>query len=366
MLRMAIYLPLLLLFSCTSDKKQPTTSDESFKVVKPVLIDTVFVKEYVADIHSLRNVEIRTRIKGFIEKIHVDEGKPVRNGQLLFTLGSRELQENVLRANATLKSLIAELKVAEVEWRNTRLLADKKVVSTTELEMAIARKEAVEAKLEEAKAGLAIAKLNLSFAEIRAPFDGVINRIPFKTGSLVAEGDLLTTISNNQEVFAYFNVSEREFLDVIQKDSLGKMKDISLLMANNSLFPFNGKVETVENEIDKETGNVAFRARFHNPKLLLKHGASGKIQVKEELKNAMVIPQKSTFEIQDKIYVYTIDKDNTIRLRNIEPKFRLPHLYVVEKGLTLNDQVLYEGIQQVKEGNRIKPVALAFRDISFN
>lgn len=362
---MAMFLPLVFMYACSSKNEPKTEAIETFKVVQPVLLDTVFVKEYVADIHSLRNVEIRTRIKGFIEKIHVDEGRPVRNGQLLFTLGSRELKENVLRANATLKSLIAELKVAEVEWRNTKLLADKKVIATPELEMALARKEAIEAKLEEAKAGLAIAQLNLSFAEVRAPFDGVINRIPFKTGSLVSEGDLLTTISNNSEIFAYFNVSEREFLDVIQKDSLGKMKDVSLLMANNTLFPFSGKVETVENEIDKETGNVAFRARFKNPKLLLKHGASGKIQVKEELRNAMVIPQKSTFEIQDKIYVYTIDQNNTIRLRNIEPQFRLPQLYVIKNGLSLNDKVLFEGIQQVKEGSRVKPMAIAFRDIQF-
>jgi RND family efflux transporter MFP subunit len=363
--RLACCMLVLFFVSCKQSDKATQTTSDSFQVVHPKMVDTVFVKEYVADIHSLRNVEIRTRVKGFIEKIHVDEGRPVREGQILFTLGGRELRENLLRANATLKSLEAELKVAEVEWKNTRMLAEKKVVSNTELEMAIARKEAVEARIEEAKASVAIAKLNLSFAEIRAPFDGVINRIPFKTGSVVSEGDLLTTISNNREVFAYYNVSEKEFIDVMKKDSLGQMEEVSLLMANNELFPYGGKVETVENEIDKATGNIAFRARFRNPDLLLKHGASGKIMVKEELKDALVIPQKSSFEIQDKIYVYVVDSTQTIRVRNIVPRLRLTHLYVVQSGLSTNDQVLYEGIQQVKEGLRVKPVVIPFRDLRF-
>lgn len=363
--RLASVMLVFVFFSCKQTDNTKTESEETFPVVHPQVVDTVFIKEYVADIQSIRNVEIRTRVKGFIEKIHIDEGRPVREGQLLFTLGGRELRENLLRTSAALKSLEAELKVAEVEWKNTRMLAEKKVVSNTELEMAIARKDAIEARIEEARASVAIAKLNLSFAEIKAPFDGVINRIPFKTGSVVAEGDLLTTISNNREVFAYYNVSEKEFIDVMKKDSLGEMEKVSLLMANNELFPYGGKVETVENEIDKATGNIAFRARFRNPEGFLKHGASGKILVKEEVKNALVIPQKSSFEIQDKVYVYVVDSTNMIRVRNIVPRLRLTHLYVVQSGLSTKDQVLYEGIQQVKEGLRIKPEVIPFRDLRF-
>jgi membrane fusion protein (multidrug efflux system) len=351
--------------SCGQLKNELSDTENTFQVIQPRLVDTIFLKKYVADIQSLRNVEMRTRVKGFIEKIHVDEGKPVQEGQILFTLGGRELRENLLRENATLKALEAEYKVAEVEWKNTRMLAEKKIISKSELEMAIARKEAVEARIEEAKASVEIAKLNLSLAEIRAPFDGVINRIPLKTGSVISEGDLLTTISNNREVFAYFNVSEKEFIDVMRQDSLGEMKTVSLLMANNELFPYNGRVETVENEIDRATGNIAFRARFRNPDLLLKHGASGTVLVEEELKDALIIPQKSSFEIQDKIYVYVVDSTNTIRVRNIVPSRRLTHFYVVQTGLSTEDRVLYEGIQQVKEGLRIQPEVIPFRDLRF-
>lgn len=360
------FLIVLAVSSCTTNAKTENKALETFKVIHPAIVDTVFTKEYIAEIHSLQNVEIRTRVKGFIEKILVDEGKPVKAGQVLFQLGGREFRENLVKAEANYKSQIAELKMTEVELKNTRLLAERKIVSNTELEMAIAKKEAIEARIDEARSAIAIAKLNLSFTEVRAPFNGVINRIPFKTGSLVSEGDLLTTISNNQEVFAYFNVSEREFIDMMQKDSVGKYQQVNLLMANNSVFEHPGKIETAENEIDKNTGNIAFRARFRNPDLILKNGASGKIMVKEELKRAMVIPQKASFEIQDKIYVFVVDEANVVRMRNITPGIRLPHLYVVSSGLNPKDRVIYEGIQQVKDGTRITPQMISFNDIRFN
>ena len=250
--------------------------------------------------------------------------------------------------------------------KNTRTLANKNIVSSSELEVAVAHKEAIEAKIEEARAAIAIAQLNLSYTEVRAPFTGVINRIPFKKGSLVSEGDLLTTISNNREVFAYFNVSEKEFIELMKADSADVMGNVSLMMANNEMFPYAGRIETAENEIDRGTGNIAFRARFRNPDQLLKHGASGKILMREDLVNAMIIPQKSTFEIQDKIYVYTVDSSNTVRMRNIVPRMRLPHLYVIESGLDARDRIIYEGIQQVRDGESVMPQDMAFSQIRFD
>lgn len=361
-----ISIAFVLLHGCSSKATTETKALETFSVITPAIMDTVFTKAYIAEIHSLQNVEIRTRVKGFIEKIMVDEGKPVQAGQILFKLGGREFRENLLRANANYKSLIAELKIAEVELKNTRLLADKNIVSSSELDMSIAKKEAIEAKIDEARSAIAIAELNLSFTEIKAPFNGVINRIPFKTGSLVSEGDLLTTISNNREVFAYFNVSEPEFIDLKQNAGMGSMDQVGLLMANNEMFNQNGTIETAENEINKNTGNIAFRARFRNPDLILKHGASGKILVKKELRKALVIPQKASFEIQDKVYVFVVDEANTVRMRNIEPRLRLPNLYVVGSGLQPTDKVIYEGIQQVKDGMKIKPQLIDFRDIKFD
>jgi RND family efflux transporter MFP subunit len=353
------------LVSCSTESKQQKRGYETFKVVQPIVVDTTFEREYIAELQSLQNVEIRTHVQGFIEKIHVDEGKPVKEGQILFTLSSRGFRENLIKANAAYKSAVADLKVAEVSLKNTKTLADKNIVSKSELEMAQARKEAAEAKLEEARSAVSIAKLNLSYTQVRAPFTGVINRIPYKTGSLVSEGDLLTTISNNNEIFAYFNVSEKEFLDMMKSSDM-KNSEVKLLMANNQLFNHKGKIETAENEIDRGTGNIAFRARFKNPEKILKHGSSGKILLEEDLEDAMIIPQKATFEIQDKVYVFTIDKSNKVKMRNINPSLRLNHLYVVESGLDTGDRVIYEGIQQVKEGDQINAQVITMRDALTN
>jgi len=362
---MLIAIPLLFM-NCAENSKSENIKTSTFNVLNPAIVDTAFTKEYVAEIQSLQNVEIRTHIKGFIEHIHVDEGKAVKKGQILFTLSSREFKENLLKANANFKSTLADLKVAEVELKNTRILADRKIVSISELEMAIARKEALESKLDEARAAISIAELNLSFTEVRAPFTGVINRIPNKVGSLVQEGDLLTSISNNNEVFAYFNVSEKEFLDFNKKSETKAPNKVQLLMANNEIFDQTGIIETAENEIDMGTGNIAFRARFKNPQERLKHGASGRILQEEKLENAMIIPQKSTFEIQDKLYVYVVNDSNKIIVKNFIPKLRLQHLYVVESGLSTSDKIIYEGLQQIKAGDLIKPVLIQFKELKFN
>jgi RND family efflux transporter MFP subunit len=361
-----LFLPVMAWLGCNQPQAASNKELERFPVVSPVIVDTTVIKEYVAEISSLQNVEIRTHVKGFVEKIHIDEGQAVQAGQVLFTLSNREFRENLLKATANYKNLVAELKVAEVELKNTGTLADKKIISTSELEVAVAKKEAIEARMDEARAAIAIAQLNLSYTQVKAPFTGVVNRIPFKTGSLVSEGDLLTTISNNREVFAYFNVSEKEFIGMQKLDSGLSSNRVSLMMADNELFPYQGTIETAENVIDRGTGNIAFRARFRNPENILKHGATGKILVREEVPQAMVIPQKATFEIQDKVYVFTVDDSNVIHMRNILPRTRLPHLYVVASGLNEGDRVIYEGIQQVKDGDRIVPEKLSWQQIKFD
>ena len=199
--------------SCNTNNNDKNTS-EKYPTTKPIIVDTVLTSEYVADIQSLQNVEIRTKINGFIEKIHVDEGKHVSAGQLLFTLNSQTFQKDILKAKALLKNAIAESKNAELELQNVKLLSSKNVVSKTELEKAQANYSAALARIDEQKANLESASIHLSMTKIRAPFSGVINRIPFKIGSLVNEGALLTTISNNNQVYAYFNVSEKEYLNI--------------------------------------------------------------------------------------------------------------------------------------------------------
>ncbi|PTS91828.1 efflux RND transporter periplasmic adaptor subunit [Flavobacterium sp. HMWF030] len=330
---------LVCLTSC-STKKEEKEEAEKFTATNPVVLDTSFVKEYVSQIKSVRNIEIRAQEKGFLQNIYVDEGQFVKKGQLLFKIMPNMYQAELLKAQAEQKSV-------EIELQNSKLLADKNIVSKNELSVA-------QAKLQSAKAEVALAKLHLSFTEIRAPFDGTIDRIPLKLGSLIDEGELMTSLSDNSQMFAYFNVSEPEYIQY-QTDIKDRAdSNVSLVLANGDTFKEKGKVELIESEFNNETGNIAFRARFPNSGKLLRNGETGQVQMLVPLKNAIIIPQKATYEIQDKKYVFVIDKNNKVNSREITITGEIPDLYVVKTGVTQNDKILLEGVQKVKENDKIK------------
>jgi len=224
----------------------------------------------------------------------------------------------------------------------------------------------MKAKVEEAIAHESFAKIQQSYTQIKAPFNGIVNRIPNKIGSLIEDGTLLTNISNNGEVFAYFDVSEKEYLNYMAnfKENAYNSSHITLILANGEEHPFKGKIETTEGEIDQSTGNIAFRARFNNPEKILKHGASGKVRLLKNYKNALIIPQKATFEIQDRMYVYVLDNKNQVKIKAITSKQRMPHYYIVESGLDESDKIIYEGIQNIKDGVTVKPLFMKMQDIS--
>ncbi|GAB3794671.1 efflux RND transporter periplasmic adaptor subunit [Spirosoma humi] len=344
-----------LLTACTTEKKQETAKIEKYSVVQPIVTDTLYAKDYVADIQAVQNVEIRSRIEGYLDHIYVDEGAFVHKGQLLFTVNNPEYREELMRATASLNNAMAEAKTAEVEVKSVSLLTAKKVISEIELEKAQAKLSALRAKVDEAKTAQTGARLKLTLTQLRAPFDGVVDRIPNKVGSLVEGGTLLTTLSDNRQVFAYFNVPEGEYLDFVTANDAVHKRDVSLLLANNQLHTSKGSIEKIDGQIDRNTGNIAFRARFANPKNLLKHGSSGKVRMNQAVTDAVLIPQKATFELQDKLFVFVVGADNKVHMQRFVPKLRLPQLYVVQSGLTASDRILYEGIQTVKEGDLIEP-----------
>lgn len=342
----------LSVFSCTTKKEVESDERVSYLVTAPIVIDTVFAKEYIAEIQSIQNVEIRPRLKGVIEKILVDEGQEVLAGQLIMSLNKQELQVALLKANAQLKSAIAEKKSIQIEVENTRKLVDNNVISSSELVIVESKLDAIKAKIDEVKADISGVELQVGFTQIRAPFTGIINRIPFKVGATVDEGTVLTKLSNNKEVFAYFNLSELEHLALTSAKDNIKGKKVKLLLANDEPYGPMGSIETTETEFDQHTGNIAIRAKFINSSQLLKHGSSGKVVIEQNLQQAMIIPQKSTFEVQDKTFVYVVTAKGKVQSMPVKPILRLNHLYVVA-GLSLQDQIVYEGIQNVKEGDII-------------
>lgn len=328
------------LTSCTSKVEKEKEDQAKFLVTNPIKVDTSITKEYVSQIHSIQHIELRVQEKGYLDKIFVDEGQFVKKGQLLFQIMPKLYEAEMQKA-------AAEANFAEIEYKNTKRLADKNVVAPNELAMA-------KAKYDKAKAELALTQVHLGFTQIRAPFDGIIDRFHVRLGSLVDEGDLLTNLSDNSKMWVYYNVPESEYLDYKAKLTSDSKPKVQLLMANNKMFDYPGIVETIEGEFNNETGNIAFRATFPNPKGLLRHGETGNIEMEVPLKNAILIPQKATFEVLDKKYVYVVDKDNVIKSREITIAAELPHIFVIKSGLALDDKILLEGIRLVKENQKIE------------
>ncbi len=357
---------IIIVSSCANEKNSKKEITENYPVTSPIVIDTTLSTDYVAEINAVQNVEIRARVKGYLDKIYIDEGKYVKQGQLLFTINNQELNEEVVKAGAVLRSISSELKAAEIDLSNVKRLVEKNVVSNTELEAAKNKVEMMKAKVEEAKSNESFAKIQLTYTQIKAPFNGIVNRIPNKIGSLIEDGTLLTNISNNGEVFAYFDVSEKEYLNYMThfKENAHNSNNVTLILANGEEHPFKGKIETTEGEIDQSTGNIAFRARFDNPEKVLKHGASGKVRLLKKYKNALIIPQKATFEIQDRMFVYVLDNKNQVKTQAITSKHRMPHYYIVESGLSEDDKIIYEGVQNIKDGMTVKPQFVEMNVIS--
>jgi membrane fusion protein (multidrug efflux system) len=197
---------------------------------------------------------------------------------------------------------------------------------------------------------VALATTHKSLTEIRAPFDGIMGRFHVRMGSLVDEGELLTTLSDNSTVWVYFNVSEAEYLKYKSQPEADRAAPVKLRMANGEIFDQLGKVETIEADFNNETGNLAFRAAFPNPQGLLRHGETGKILMTVPIKNALVIPQKATFDVLDKKFVFVIDEKNVIRSRPITVAAEMPQVYVVESGLDEKDKILLDGLRKVRDG----------------
>ncbi len=330
----------IMLFASCAQHETETEKEATFAVTSPLQIDTTIYKEYVAQIHSANHIELRSQEKGYLEKIFVDEGQFVKKGQLMFKLMPAIYEAEVAKAKA-------ELNFAEIEYKNTKGLADNKVVSLSELAMA-------KAKLDKAKAELLLAQTHLGFTEIRAPFDGIMDKFHNRLGSLVDEGELLTSLSDNSKMWVYFNVAEAEYLDFIQKVKSKEKQKVLLQMANKALFESAGYVETIEADFNNETGNIAFRAAFPNPKRILRHGETGNIMMPIQLKNAIIIPQKSTFDVLDKKYVYVVDEKGVITSSQITIAQEIPHFYILATGLKTTDKILLEGLGKVKNNEKIK------------
>lgn len=331
-------------------------SPEVFPVAAPG-VGASITTEYVGKVEAVRHVEFRSRLRGVLEQQGVDEGQAVKAGQLLFSVSASEHQAELEQAKAAAESAVAELKGAQIALENTTMLFEKKVISAAEHQIAEAKVAELTARVRAAKAQASQAAVTLSWAELRAPFDGVVNRVPRKVGSLVAEGDLLTTLTDAREVFVYFRVSEREYLALTARGAPAQRQPVRLKLANGAPYAHEGVIDAVDSEFDRDSGTIAFRARFPNAALLLKHGATATVVLAGEARDSVVVPQLATFEVQENLYVYVVDEQDAVHARRIVPRVRLDDAFVLESGLGVGERIVLEGVHKLREGARITALA---------
>ncbi len=330
-----------LLSACNQAEKEAHEEILTLEATTPFREDTSVTKEYVCQIHAIRHIEVRALERGYLQNIFVDEGQFVSKGQPMFKIMPNIYQAELLKEQA-------EASTMNIEYLNTKGLADQKIVSSNELALA-------KAKLDKANAEVKMAETHLGFTDINAPFDGIMNLLAVRNGSLLDEGTVLTTLSDISKLWVYFNVPEAEYLDYKMHSSGDeRTKKVQIRMANGQIFNQPGIIETIEADFDNTAGNIQFRATFPNPDKLLRHGETGTILMLKPYNNAMLIPQKAVFEIMDKNYVYIINKEGKLEQRLIKIEAEIPHLFIVNEGLQDDDKILIEGLRKVHSGEEIK------------
>ena len=312
-----------------------------YQVTSPVRKPTELTRDYVGQIRAIQHIEVRALERGYLQGIFVDEGQTVTAGQKMFQIMPMIYQAELQKAQA-------EAQRTEIELKNTQTLADKNVVSQNELALA-------KASYARAQAEVALANTHKGLTEIRAPFNGIMGRFQARLGSLIDEGDLLTTLSDNSTMWVYFNVTEAEYLTYKAESEGKKPWAVRLLMADGKIFDQPGVIQTIEADFNNETGTIAFRAGFQNPNGLLRHGETGEILMTTTLPHVLVIPQEATYRVLDRTFVYVVGDDHVVHSREVTLGEQLPHVYVVDGGLEENEHVLIEGLRRVADGDSIDP-----------
>jgi membrane fusion protein (multidrug efflux system) len=341
----------LLLSVPACHKVEVEQHEEQRKIVitHPTVRDVTLTEQYVCQIHSRRHIDICALEGSYLQSIPIKEGQSVKQGDLLFKILPTLYQ-------AKLDSESAEAQLAQIEFENTKKLFDNRVVSDREVALA-------KAKLAKAAAQVQLSRTELNFTDIVAPFDGIVDRLHEQQGSLIEEGGVLTSLSDNSVMWVYFNVPEARYLEY--KAEMAKQKDspdnskVELVLANGEKFGQTGNIGAIEADFNNETGNIAFRADFPNPDGLLRHGQTGNVLIHRALHGALVIPQRATFEILDKHYVFLVGEDQVVHQHEIEVENELEDIFLIKEGDTpdaikATDNIVLEGVREVRDGETIK------------
>ena len=330
----------LALSACNTHREEHHQEAHKILATTPQSKAVTITQQYVGQIRSCRHIEVRAMEGGYLDEIKVKDGQSDKQGDLLY-------QVLPVLYQARLDAETAENHYAQLELNYTKQLFADKVVS----ENAVAL---LEAKLLKTKANVARAQAELNFSKLTAPFDGIVDRQKHQHGSLISEGDILTTLSDNSVMWVYFNVPERRYLEYMADPNNKTDLQIELVLANGKKFNQVGTIGAIEADFNNETGNIKFRADFPNPDRLLRNGQTGNVLISRVQNDAIVIPQRAVFEVLEKRYVFVVDENDVAHQREITVENELEDIYVIKKGVEVSDKIVLEGIRQVRDGDKVE------------
>ncbi len=357
------------LVSCGGDSKNSATAGDQNIQTYPIFtvqsLATDLFRDYPVTIDGQEVVNIQPKIDGYIKQVYIDEGAVLQKGQTLFTIFNPQYEQELVNAQAAVISAKADVNSADMAVRKVKPLVQKDIVSKFELESAEYTLQMRKAALNQAYSNVSTAKTNLSYTKVMSPINGIIGSLPLKTGSYVSStsSTALTTISNTGNVFAYFSMNEKQLLEFLRnttgatvQEKLKNSPSVTLLLSDGTEYDQKGKLEAVLGQIDSQTGSSSFRATFPNPKGLIRSGASGTIRIADHLDQAVLIPQKSTYELQGKRFVYVVNSANAVKSVEVEVMdITTGQYFVVTKGLKAGDKVVFDGAGTLKNDTKIKP-----------
>ena len=355
------------LTSCGSKSNQMGEASNDF-AVETVQTTTADLKTtYPATIKGMQDIEIRPKVSGYLVKLLVDEGSTVRKGQPLFLIDSEQYRAQVKAAQAQIRVCRANIATQRLTVENKRMLFKQNIISSYDLKMAENTLASYEAQLASAEAQLQSAQDNLRWCTVTSPADGVVGSIPYRVGSLVSAQsvDPLTTVSNISKMYVYFSMTEKQLLALTREAggvnaAIKKMPAVSLVLSDGSTYSQSGVISTVSGVIDSSTGSVQMRATFDNAQHILRSGGTGSILVPNHSNDAIMVPQSATFDVQDKKFVYVVNADKTVATREITV---LPQndgqTYVIASGLRAGERIVVDGVNQLKNGQKINPITPA-------
>ena len=363
-----LFIVLVLFISCSKKEEQPRLLVPDIPVFETQAQEVPIYQEFVGQIYGYKDIAIRTRVEGFLEDIHFQEGSPIAKDSLLYTLESQKFEADVAAKMSRVAEAQTRLAKAESDLNRIKPLAEEKAVSESDLDAAVAQHEASIESVKAAEANLRASKIQLGYTKIYSPISGIIGKTKAKVGDFVGSSPnpvILNTISRIDTILVEFFITETQYLLLARRyqprdgsaDQGAKGDDLELILADGSLYKYKGKVDFVDREVDSTTGAMLIQASFPNPAKLLRPGQFAKVKAKVMVvKDGILIPQRCVTELQGLYSVFVVDNSNKVEKRDVKVGPKIKQFWLIKEGLKPGEKIVYEGLQKVKDGAVVNPI----------